>query len=379
MIVRTFAAGELFRIKDEPPVPGNPSWMNLSIKPVSSSHSPHLRGPGLYACFHDGRLFYVGKYRGRGANPFSGNIASTRWDKHLGTFTMRGRKVSVSPGNVAAACALEGLALATDLRKADGDTLARDRGMKTSLKRVRFAAHHWDSFAAFDNSTLDRFTYVYAQVDPADAAGRSIEEIRAAVSAAEKAVISAIHPFGNNETKTALPLADVGPDQVGPLLTASLEKHFSQPSVQNASAPGQANETSTSVSADDELTPKFLTILSEDAEQLIEALQARIEADAPELEIYFTETGGGDLRVRLNSPNASSRTLLTMQWKKSVRSLQCQTPLSHEQCVAVGFEPALVRASSDSVMNSVIELGANDGQASLLFDLVRATQKKFEA
>jgi hypothetical protein len=60
------------------------SFLDMRIRSHRKRPKKQLTGPGIYMLFYEGQLIYIGKYRGRAGDPFSGDIAHQRWWAHIG-------------------------------------------------------------------------------------------------------------------------------------------------------------------------------------------------------------------------------------------------------------------------------------------------------
>jgi hypothetical protein len=133
-----------------------------------------LCGPGIYGVFFGlpgkvRRLVYVGSYRGRKANPFSGNVAADRWWTHAASLTMRGDRISIARRTATWAAGLRpSHAFQALARK---PALRRDRGCSAGLNRVIFAHDNWRHFkSACPRNLLNMFEIIYLRVAPSAAA-----------------------------------------------------------------------------------------------------------------------------------------------------------------------------------------------------------------
>ena len=148
-------------------VPGTHSLANLRVdyRPTDGGQRAIARdghsGPGLYACFWDRNLFYIGIFAGIG-RPTNGNVARERWIRHVAAMSFRGQGVTIGER------ALEQIArdaasdLGTLLLVADRTRISRTAGaLQAQYGMFRFAARHWDDFAVLDEAMLARFAFVY--------------------------------------------------------------------------------------------------------------------------------------------------------------------------------------------------------------------------
>jgi hypothetical protein len=143
-------------------------WIEYKVPKIESSKLWHYdahSGPGIYGCFWDEGLFYVGTYAGN-ADPFNGSVAKERWRKHIAGMTFRGFNVSV-PNRAFAKISRDhsNRPLAQLLINSTFADLCKDRGLTTTYCKFLFADRHWDSFQALDDDMLRRFRFVYLQPD----------------------------------------------------------------------------------------------------------------------------------------------------------------------------------------------------------------------
>ena len=148
-------------------VPGTHALANLRIDYRPSDIGQRAiapdghSGPGIYACFWDRQLFYIGTFAGNG-RPTNGNVARERWTKHVAGMTFRGHNVTIGD------CALDRIAgdapsaLGTLLLDADRTQMSKTAGaLQTQYAKFRFADRHWDAFSTLDTAMLARFAFVY--------------------------------------------------------------------------------------------------------------------------------------------------------------------------------------------------------------------------
>ncbi|RYE64914.1 MAG: hypothetical protein EOO81_13395, partial [Oxalobacteraceae bacterium] len=99
-----YEASDLMRLEDIGPAPGMPSWANLRAVPNPSCtvDPAELMGPGIYALFLDGALFYLGIY----AVPKQSVMA--RWHKHVVAHTLRASQMFMSRSALVQSLSLPG-------------------------------------------------------------------------------------------------------------------------------------------------------------------------------------------------------------------------------------------------------------------------------
>lgn len=192
MKIYSFQGSDVIDVHQDQPLPGNPAFANLVFRPRRNLAPSVVAGAGIYAIHFDGNLIYLGKFQGTKENTFGGSVVDARWTKHMGTLTMRGRRVSVPNQTISLlANGHRDHPAVVGIMGADRDFLSTDRGCISSLNRIRFAMQHWDAFSAFDPGVLSRFQFLYGQIQP-----RSVNEdwIRGAVSDLERDLVAQLRP-----------------------------------------------------------------------------------------------------------------------------------------------------------------------------------------
>lgn len=163
-----------------------------------------VSGAGLYALCFDDRLVYLGSFLGvKNQTGFgNGNVAQSRWWTHVASISGRGHRVNVAKRTTNALEAEFGgdHPMVAGLVNARQPTIHQGAGCLAPLRRLRFAARHWDDFGS-DNvtpdSVLNRFTFLYARVSP-DHSHRGNDAKRKAITAAEDTLIEALSPVCNS-------------------------------------------------------------------------------------------------------------------------------------------------------------------------------------
>ena len=300
-----------------------------------------LFGPGVYAICYERRLIYIGKYLGQKRNPFAGNIARLRWVQHLGSMTMRDRRVSLSKRALDKLlhpdfsnrhdALIESLAHAFENKNADGSTkpfLYRDRGCVSTLNRVLFALEHWPSFSQADGPLLEGFSFHYFRVEK-ETSELPTENLRTLVSTLEDHLVEAFRPACNGiiDPGTALPFSwpqvlDDLHEKIKRFLSAKVQpssdkKPVSKPisSTQKAYSDGITSEPE-EISAE----ARFFERLESAPPQAL-AFVDRLRSYASErddIELHFTNTDGGDLRLRrhgLGQSKRRSQNFVTVVWQ----------------------------------------------------------------
>lgn len=198
-------------IEKQPLIDGLPfcRYSFLSNAPKSLN----LGGGGLYACFYRNNLIYIGKYLGRKNSFNSGDIVTSRWLKHLGTFTMQSRNLGFSKkalSNVLEVvidgenAELIPQEVADGFKIAKHGVLQRETGCMTTFQRFVVSMDVWRNAKYPGKVDLDDFMFAYARIK----GQMSTEFARGLVSSAESYALERVHPPGNtiaNRRLTELP------------------------------------------------------------------------------------------------------------------------------------------------------------------------------
>lgn len=167
-------ASDLLTVEEGTAPTGKPAWANLAARPTPKAAGDALCGPGLYALFLDGVLFYIGLHVGEQAA--STHSVLVRWHKHVVGHTLRSAHTSFSPkglratfdhlpdhpvADALAACLPAGRA--QDLSPPFQHPLTQ--GSHCTPQKAVFAAKHWDIFGPGNEATmLDRVQCLFVGV-----------------------------------------------------------------------------------------------------------------------------------------------------------------------------------------------------------------------
>jgi len=389
----TYAVSDLFYLQQDDNLNGNPHWTNMNVKLKNGVKAIQFTGPGIYAYFFDNSLIYIGKFRGINAKtPFSGNILRARWDKHLGAFTMRGRKVSVNQNVLNN---IQGIDVDApngefwdDLRNADAVTLTTDRGMVASWNRVCFAGKFWSSFSKLegtqtDRETLARFRVSYVKVPQAEPVrAMAPSAIRKAVSCAETALINEFQPCCNGNAQGNFLNQPHDIDHVNERIANALRDAFEAVSAKSdhmrtkatvapaggeaAPAGGRAPVGGGVNMGEDE--QNFLNSLNGDEGGIQFVNQFRAQVPHP-LEVYFTAI---DMRVGIPRGANQRTVLMTMVWQRQRQRFLCKVRLELNLCTGCGFNPDQVQPLSNQQMLAKISLypAGNPGAVDQIQNLI---------
>jgi len=338
-----FRVSELFSISQIGSLPGNPAWADMKF-PLLISGSENFKGPGVYALFFDDRLIYVGKFLGRKTNPFLGNIARARWEKHIGSMTLRSRAISFSKTSLQRILDESEEMPVSAIRLADHPTLLRDRGTLSTFNRYRFACQHWDLFSQLNETHLKRFQFMYVRLRPIDAIlGQGTDFIRNLISKVENQLVLELKPYCNavvadSSYPSPHTVASVRA-KVESTLQAEIEtisaaipvaskkqaarsKISSIPSDQNLND-AQVNDGEPRSA--EEIFFERLESAPEAAYTFIESLLAAFSENLS-FEVHFTYTSVADLRIRFFGSGArrGGRNLFTLVWEPRSQSFFCR-------------------------------------------------------
>ena len=185
-----------------------------------------LLGAGIYALCFDDTTIYVGSYLGEGKNGayLNGNLVTSRLWTHMGAITMRGHRVHLARRSLTSLVRqfsadhplVNGL-----VQSSYSDLLFADNGNLAPLRRIRFAAEHWDNFSSNDaDAIMSRFSFCYVRFSdyPAHMAARDLKQL---LVAAEKKLIQRFAPACNTTHVPAgkRPVAISGTDICGEIQT----------------------------------------------------------------------------------------------------------------------------------------------------------------
>lgn len=395
----TFSATDLFTLQTLKAIPGNPHWANLKFK-INSQDKSRLSGPGVYACFFEERLIYVGEFLGMRNAPFAGNICTARWDKHMGTLSLRGRAVSFSKSPFTKILLLSDSPLVQDLRVSSFDTVTRARGMVSSYERFSFAQRHWDEMALLGPDTLKKFSFAYVRLrgNTQELKEFSAEQIRYAVSASEATIIDKLQPICNHGVTTSVYPSVTNRDEFKRVATDVLAQTFSK----LASAPNDTvstNQRSRDKDADSEadaVKNTYITLEQKFAEEVstedlfrewieigppeaTDAVDALVNAFGDTEEVHFKKRSPADMRIRSYRDSRSGGTnIFTLQWRRRSAKFICHAYTSVENCRGLGFSEAQ-SPSANEPLNSTFDFDPIAGNLMELLAVVRQSIEDYEA
>lgn len=298
-----------------------PPWANLVGAKLPGMKETDLAGAGVYACFWDGKLIYIGSFVGPEANPFGGHVAD-RIYKHVMGFTLRAKSLGFSSAPLRSIMDNLDHEIARDLAAARGASDRLEKGsVKATYNKARFAARHWTELRdASPEALFERFSFSYRRIAPNAPAEdkQTVKERR--IKPLEKALIRRFEPICNTEFRLGPDGRPAELDEVAETFEAIFDaQHALEP-------PPGSMAASASASAphriDDEEDPEIDQMVPPDSRW----------------QEYYTD--GGQLRVRAVLANGSrrERTLLFRESNGRVISLADCARLT-----ALGLEAKAVR------------------------------------
>lgn len=394
-----FAAQDLLSVREVAAHPNKPRWANLvahiHVDPVPRD----LCGPGLYALFLDGALFYIGLHVGADADP--GLPVLERWKLHVVGQTLRAKAISFSPtplnqvlrgpdasglADDLAACLPNGRD--TDCHAATPHPLLG--GSHCTAQKAAFASAHWDSLcSAAPDALLARITCLFRPL-PAGwealldgAAGRErgdwareqwLRPAETALVEQFRPICNACIPIGTHHPgldagEVSAALETIFPAALPPFDRAVYDARVSRrrPApralVEAYAAPGTVADDHVAELAEDEGLSRgelaFRQRLSPAGTILVDAL---LDACPAPLEPYFTNVP--DLRIRLGE---AGRTLMMLRTARG--QLHCFSKAEVAAVAALGLAAEPVQ---NDPMRSRVTLDPAAATPALLLAIAQA-------
>ncbi|QDL55342.1 hypothetical protein [Rhodoferax aquaticus] len=351
MIITTYCAAALFKIHTNEAIKGNPAWANLRIESNGCLPKDETRGAGLYAIHYKDHLLYVGQFRGTNVNSTDGDVCATRWAKHLGTLTLRDRRISFNGSVLEKMKAVEQSSiLLADLICADPTTLTGDRGRVSSLNRAIFAAENWPAFSHIAGPRgLTDFVITYAKIEKGMPFSNS--QIRTAIERAERNAISQLLPRCNAHVQhgAAKNMNRVDTAQVLNQALESSFRHLGQetPLVRqkmHVDLQPKADDEADLQADDAELMTAQETFNlslsnSANAVQAIDEVVSSFD-QIDDAYVWYTKTKKGDLRIRSSAGRRRFDNVAVVSWQPRLRRFQSEINLSVEHCIELGATTA---------------------------------------
>jgi len=205
------------------------NWRFIARKSADLSKFPGaFKGAGIYAlCFNDASI-YVGSYLGEGTKGayLEGNVVTSRLWTHVGAITMRGHRVHIARRSLSSLVKQFSMAhpMVKSLVEGQQPELFEDNGNLAPLRRIRFAAEHWDSFSGDDpNAVLDRFSFCYVRFENYPAHLNALT-LKQEITSAEKRLIQRFAPVCNTtHVPRGKPAVTTSADEICTEITAALQ------------------------------------------------------------------------------------------------------------------------------------------------------------
>lgn len=397
-----YTADTLMTLRKVAAPAGKPDWANLVADSLDQDPAPELCGPGLYALFLDGSLFYIGLHVGEQAE--ADYSVLHRWVLHVVGQTLRSRETSFSRTSLrrlfdtqAGDPVSEGLAACfPDGRNTDLMAFAAHpllKGAHCTAQKAAFAARHWDVFApGNEDAMLSRITCLFQPV-AADWAGRlGGAEARergawareAWLRPAETELVHRFRPICNAAIPIGTQRDGVGVDEVAAAMAAELPQvlpafdrtAYAARVTARRAAPAsvveaygdrrEPSDTDTAALADEEGLSigeqEFRRLSSDAGNRFIDTLRDTAQGD---IELYFTDIP--DLRLRIAG---TRRPLVKISTTRGL--LRCSTRVAPEVCLRLGFEDVSVRESDPMRTHFLFDPATTPPDA--IFDLVEANR-----
>ena len=143
--------------------PGMPEWANLVMRNMAKPDA-ELGGGGIYACFWDEVLIYIGSFVGPKGKLSSRHVAD-RVNKHVIGLTLRARALGFEPAPLKEIIKLPHQ-IARDIAVARRVNDRLEGGsIKATYNKVTFAALHWDLLrTATPETLLKHFSFAYRRL-----------------------------------------------------------------------------------------------------------------------------------------------------------------------------------------------------------------------
>jgi hypothetical protein len=349
IVEHTANAADIFDFEKRQALPGNLPTADGQFrpKPLSGDHD-WTNGGGVYAIFFDGALLYIGKFRGTQTQVATGNILTSRWDKHLGSFTLRDHRLSFSEGS-ADWVITEGSEAGIFAKDSiDRDALTRDRGCNASLTRFRFGLRNAHLFQSIEPDTLSRFDFIYHRISDPEG---PLQALREAIDQAEDTLIARLlPPLNANTPETHSATQQHGPAATSEAISDALESALAnQPRKTAPTAEPTSNtafeEQGQPMSDEsgetcnlDWFYDRIRSSGHETLADLIHAWHDRLLAKGHE--VHFKRRDPVDLRLRIHSTENTARpeqNVLVLHWQPRNEMLLIEALPDPDRVGAFGF------------------------------------------
>lgn len=394
-----YTADRLMTLRTVAAPAGKPAFANLVADIDRGAAPADLCGPGLYALFLDGSLFYIGLHVGEQAG--ADYSVLHRWVLHVVGQTMRSRETSFSRRSLRRLldthwgdAVSEGLAAClpggrgTDLAALPDHPLLK--GPHCTAQKALFAARHWGVFApGNEDAMLSRITCLFQPVaadwaerlDGAEGRERGAWAREAWLRPAETDLVQRFNPICNAATAIGKHRDGVGLDEVRAALAAALPQalpafdrtEYEARATARRAAPAsvveayadrsEPSDSDTAVLADEEglsiFEQNFRRPLSEAGERFVDTLRDTAPDD---IELYFTNIP--DLRLRVVSTRQPLVKIST-----SYGLLRCSSRVAPEVCERLGLE---VSVHESDPMRTHFRIDPATTSPKVILDLIEA-------
>ena len=307
LVTKYYSASAVMAMQQRGSIQGSLPFADCAFHATESG--PDFVGAGLYACFYQNQLIYVGKYLGMRGAWRRGNVIAMRWVKHIGTFTMRARHLGFSDAAYDAVVAHyqqsrteAGDALQNGFLSADRCVLVRETGCMTTFRRFLVASRiHAETGG---EASLEDFSFLYTRVD----ADGTTPELRERVSAAEAKLLQRVHPEGNTFSHDG-PRAKFDQSEVERLMEVALGSSETAPPVSSTPASQGTKRALPIIPAEPEPTEpedtgaemRFLDQIEDAPEPVQDFVQHLIERVAETLNAEVNYTNNSESLTRIGS------------------------------------------------------------------------------
>lgn len=222
----SYTGDQIFKIIQTEPMIGMPSCATVTMTYQARPRDERHSGPGVYACFWDGGLFYVGTFAGN-REPQLGHVAKERWGKHIAGMTLRGHRLSIARRWLRRIANDHRGPLAELIVAADPTILARDKGLQTQYSKFRFAERYWSHFEKLDDVMLGQFSFVYVRPSlEGRLAGISKATLDGHLRQIEQKAIDRLEPPCNSKSRRIDGAVTANPEKAETEIRTIMSNHF---------------------------------------------------------------------------------------------------------------------------------------------------------
>lgn len=178
-----YQASDIFYYKTVDPISQKAPFRNIEVK----SKKLVAKATGIYFIFFEDRLLYLGIF----SNAKSGAVDQVRWLKHIETFSMRGKNVTLAEGSQ------------DFLGKRghqqfliDCESFKKPKGRVSSKMRGDFAGRNWHELETVEpQKLLNKFSFLFQKISrQKDQSGFHFKKYLQEI---ESSYISSLKPIGN--------------------------------------------------------------------------------------------------------------------------------------------------------------------------------------